>query len=59
MSEKVGTLAFPIQAEGEPAFEKPYSQATAQIIDEEARGIVSKVTRFFAASFSACPCLTK
>lgn len=43
MNEKVGNMAFPMPQDNEPAFDKPYSEATAQMIDEEARSLVSKV----------------
>jgi len=40
MNEKVGTLSFP-DNNNEQQFQKPYSEATAQLIDEEARKIVA------------------
>ena len=43
MSARVGNMAFPSPQDGEPAFDKPYSEATAQLIDEEARGLVQQV----------------
>merc|ERR1719453_2182022 len=39
MNSKVGTLSY--QDKGEQQFQKPYSEATAQLIDEEARSLVA------------------
>lgn len=40
MSEKVGNVSFETPQPGEMAFDKPYSEHTAQIIDEEVREII-------------------
>ncbi|XP_067650760.1 mitochondrial inner membrane m-AAA protease component AFG3L2-like [Haliotis asinina] len=40
MNEKVGQLSFQMPNQGEMVFDKPYSEQTAQIIDEEVRNIV-------------------
>merc|ERR1711988_1156644 len=40
MNKKVGNLSFKVPDENEPSFDKPYSESTAQLIDEEARKLV-------------------
>ncbi|CAI4231601.1 unnamed protein product [Auanema sp. JU1783] len=40
MSEKVGPLSFETSSPGEMSFDKPYSEATAQLIDQEVRDMV-------------------
>ena len=40
MKEKVGTVSFDMGQPGEPAFSKPYSENTAQLIDNEVRALI-------------------
>lgn len=40
MSERVGNLSFDLPKPGEMVLDKPYSEQTAQIIDEEVRIII-------------------
>ncbi|VDO03214.1 unnamed protein product [Rodentolepis nana] len=41
-SSKVGNLSFDLPQQGEPMMTKPYSEQTAQLIDEEVRQLVAK-----------------
>ncbi|VDK57786.1 unnamed protein product [Cylicostephanus goldi] len=41
MSTKVGPLSFDTGQPGDMVFDKPYSEATAQIIDQEVRDMVN------------------
>jgi len=42
MSEKIGQLSFEMPQQGDMQFDKPYSETTAQMIDEEVRAIVNQ-----------------
>ncbi|KAM7536882.1 hypothetical protein Aperf_G00000083683 [Anoplocephala perfoliata] len=41
-SSKLGNLSYDLPQQGEPVMTKPYSEQTAQIIDEEVRNLVAK-----------------
>lgn len=43
MNEKVGLLSYNMPQSGEPQFDKPYSEHTAELIDTETRLLVQRV----------------
>ena len=43
MSNKVGNISFYNANNGDYSFQKPYSEKTAEVIDEEAKELVDKV----------------
>ena len=42
MSDVIGNVSFDVPKPGEMVIEKPYSEHTAQIIDEEVRNLIKK-----------------
>ena len=42
MNEKIGNVSFEMPNTGELVFDKPYSEYTAQLIDNEVRDLIEK-----------------
>ena len=42
MSDKVGQIVFKLPTSSEVSYDKPYSDTTAQLIDDEARQIIDE-----------------
>jgi len=42
MNEKIGNVSFEMPNAGEMVFDKPYSEHTAQLIDNEVRDLIEK-----------------